>query len=173
MSLFIWGKSSHIFAARFPARILISLCCTLLAAPALAATEVGAIPGSFGVSATGAAGYSIPIAVPPGTNGLTPHLALTYSSQSGNGMAGYGWTVSGLSSITVCGSTFAQDGVNKGVVFSTQTPYPNNFCLDGTRLLLTGGTNGTSGSQYRKEVDDISYATAHTSGGAGPVPTLG
>src|SRR5690348_3761123 len=163
MSLFIWGKSSHIFAARFPARILISLCCTLLAAPALAATEVGAIPGSFGVSATGAASYSIPIAIPPGTNGLAPHLALVYSSQSGNGMAGYGWTVSGLSSITVCGSTFAQDNVNRGVSFASQSTYPNNFCLDGTRLLKTRGTNGAAGSQYRKEVDDFSYAAAYTS----------
>lgn len=173
MSLFIWGKSSHIFAARFPARILISLCCTLLAAPALAATEVGAIPGSFGVSATGAASYSIPIAIPPGTNGLAPHLALVYSSQSGNGMAGYGWTVSGLSSITVCGSTFAQDNVNRGVSFASQSTYPNNFCLDGTRLLKTSGTNGAAGSQYRKEVDDFSYAAAYTSGGAGAVPTIG
>lgn len=174
MSAFNRDNLFRIFATRSLIQaLLLLLSCLCLAAPALAGTEVGAIPGSFGVSATGAAGYSIPIGVPPGRNGLTPHLALVYSSQSGNGMAGYGWTVSGLSSITVCGSTFAQDGVNQGVIFSSQTPYPNNFCLDGTRLLLTGGTNGVSGSQYRKEVDDISYATAYTSGGAGAVPTLG
>ena len=33
---------------------------------------VGRTPGSFDVTATGEGTYTIPIAVPPGVNGLTP-----------------------------------------------------------------------------------------------------
>ena len=168
------GNIPHTRFSHFLIAFLLALCGTGTAGSALATTpEVGAIPGAFGVSATGAATYSIPIGVPPGTGGLAPHLALVYNSQSSNGMVGYGWTLSGLSAITVCGKTIAQDGMNQGVSFASQSTYPNTFCLDGMRLILTTGNNGASGSQYRKEVDDISYATAYTNGGAGPAPTFG
>src|SRR5262245_43864222 len=50
-----------------------------------------ALPGTFEVSDAGAANYTIPIAVPPGTAGMQPALSLTYSSQNGNGMFGVGW----------------------------------------------------------------------------------
>lgn len=40
----------------------------------------------------GSASMSIPIAVPPGRRGMTPKLALAYSSGSGIGPIGYGWS---------------------------------------------------------------------------------
>jgi len=43
--------------------------------------------------ATGAATLSIPIVVPPGRKNVQPNLMLTYSSASGNGICGVGWTV--------------------------------------------------------------------------------
>ncbi len=42
---------------------------------------------------TGTLGYRIPLEVPPGRNGIAPNLALTYSSQAKNGLAGVGWTI--------------------------------------------------------------------------------
>ncbi len=40
---------------------------------------------------TGALTYSLPIAVPAGRKGIQPNIALTYSSQNGNGSLGMGW----------------------------------------------------------------------------------
>jgi RHS repeat-associated protein len=37
--------------------------------------------------------YRVPLAVPPGTRGMTPALALAYESGLGNGPIGFGWTL--------------------------------------------------------------------------------
>ena len=53
-------------------------------------------PGSFSVSPSGAANYTTPIQISPGTGGMQPDLALGYSSQGSNGSLGIGWTLAGL-----------------------------------------------------------------------------
>ncbi len=42
---------------------------------------------------TGQASFSIPIIVPQGRAGMQPQIALSYSSGSGNGIAGVGWSL--------------------------------------------------------------------------------
>ncbi len=43
---------------------------------------------------TGTGNFSVPLWTPPGRNGLTPSLALQYSSGAGNGSFGLGWSLS-------------------------------------------------------------------------------
>jgi hypothetical protein len=43
---------------------------------------------------TGTGNFTIPVALPPGRNGLQPQLNLLYSTGSGNGPFGLGWNLS-------------------------------------------------------------------------------
>jgi len=95
---------------------------------------VGKVAGSFSVSEGGSAGYSIPIQVPPGVNGLQPGLALGYSSSGSYGMMGIGWSVSGLGAITRCPNTIAQDGFRAPVNYDNQDTN-DAYCLGGQRLV--------------------------------------
>jgi hypothetical protein len=137
----------------------------LLSTPAQAQTTVpGKIPGQFAVSPSGAATYSIPIQVPPGIAGMQPKLSLEYNSQAGNGIMGMGWSLAGLSSITRCPATMAQDGVRGGVNYDGN----DKFCLDGQRLIVVSGAYGAAGSEYRTEVEGFSKVTATGLAGSGP-----
>ncbi|HKE43365.1 MAG TPA: FG-GAP-like repeat-containing protein, partial [Steroidobacteraceae bacterium] len=102
--------------------------------------------------------------MPPGTHGLTPSLALRYSSGTGNGIFGVGWSITGLSAISRCNKTIAQDGFANAPSLDVS----DGYCLDGNRLRLTGGTYGTAGSTYQTEVEVFSRVTAQSSAGNGP-----
>lgn len=52
---------------------------------------VGNFSGGYTVTGSGAMAYQIPIALPEGTNGMTPQLGLAYNSQGGNGLLGLGF----------------------------------------------------------------------------------
>ena len=142
------------------------LCASLAISPgaALAATVPGAIPGSHQISPGGAFVYTVPIAVPPGVAGIEPKLSLVYNSQGGNGLAGVGWSLAGLSAIARCGQTIVQDGTNRGVQFDTS----DRFCLDGQRLVAINGTYGAVGTEYRTESE--SYTRVVSIGGAAGNP---
>src|SRR5438552_11709276 len=43
---------------------------------------------------TGTGNFTVPLALPPGRNGFQPQLSLGYSSGSGNGPFGLGWSLS-------------------------------------------------------------------------------
>lgn len=131
-----------------------------------AANQVaGRTSGTFTVSPTGASNYAIPIWTPPGPHGLQPHLALVYNSQAGNGYIGVGWSLAGLSAITRCNLTVAQDSSAAPI---TLTP-SDGLCLDGQRLRLTSSGNyGLAGSTYQTEIANFSNVTAYGSEGNGP-----
>lgn len=163
---------SHLFAAprvsnakRFPR---LKHCAVWLALGILAATNAAAAIGrteaGFDVSATGAAQYSIPIWVPPGTAGLQPELALSYDSMAGDGVLGIGFRLSGLSVIARCARTIAQDGTAGPIAFGTS----GRFCLDGQRLRLVSGTHGQAGAVYRTEIETFSRVRAYGTAGQGP-----
>lgn len=61
---------------------------------------------------TGTGNFSVPIAVPPGRNGLQPELSLGFSTGSGNGPFGLGWALSipGVSRLTSKGVPRYRDG---------------------------------------------------------------
>ncbi len=125
---------------------------------------VGRTPGTFQVSQTGSATYSIPIWVPPGPKGMQPDIALMYNSRSGIGPLGVGWGIGGLSSIYRCQRTYAQDGTPAPVTLTVS----DAFCIDGMRLQLTSGTYGEAGSTYQTEIADFSNVTAYGAAGNGP-----
>jgi RHS repeat-associated protein len=128
----------------------------------------GAVPGEFAVSASGAANYSIPIELPPGTQGMMPSLAVAYSSSSGNEMMGIGWRLEGLSSITRTGATMAQDGFIGAVNYD-----PNDrFILDGQRLMTISGNYGEPTAIYGTELQSwkrIVPFYLDGEGGSGPI----
>lgn len=138
--------------------------CALSLPCELQAYAVGYTTGQFAVDPTGAATYRIPIQVPPGVRGLQPELALLYHSRAGNGQLGMGWSLAGLSAITRCPRSIAQDGAIGGVHFDTD----DRFCLDGQRLVMIGsGRYGSAGS-YRTEIESFQDIQSQGAAGNGP-----
>jgi len=117
---------------------------------------VGSIAGKFRVDEQGEATYSVAILAAPGTAGVTPQISLNYSSSGGEGIAGVGWSLGGLSTITRCRQTLSQDN-NAGNISLTNT---DRFCLDGQRLILASGSYGAPNSTYRTEIDSYAVITA-------------
>ena len=118
-------------------------------APTGNSTEVGITEGQLDVSLTGGATYTIPIMVPQGINGVAPQLSLTYNSQDGNGVAGFGWNISGISSISKTTLTKYHDGTINAIDFQGNSRY----VIDGQRLMLknTSDVYGGNGTEYQTE----------------------
>src|SRR6185503_9411324 len=94
---------------------------------------------------------------------MEPKLALVYNSQSGNGLLGVGWSLEGLSAITRCPGTVAQDGVRGAVNYDAN----DRFCLDGQRL-MPGSNYGADGAQYRTEREIFTKVISYGTAGNGP-----
>lgn len=112
-----------------------------------ASLAAGRTTGTIDISATGSATYAVPISLPPGISGVAPQIALTYNSQTGNGIAGYGWSISGLSSISRIPASRFHDGRVGNINFDSK----DRFALDGQRLILKSGTYGGDGAEYQTE----------------------
>lgn len=105
----------------------------------------GSLHGKASVDHMGAARYSLPFDVPPGVNGLTPSLGLSYSSGGANGLVGLGFSLSGVATMSRCRDTIADDGALAEIGFDND----DALCLNGQRLTLVSGSNGVPGSEYR------------------------
>ncbi|MBI3886999.1 MAG: VCBS repeat-containing protein [Opitutae bacterium] len=126
---------------------------------------VGATSGSLQVDKSGGANYSVPLWVTPGSAGMQPQLSLNYSSQGGAGIAGFGWSLSGVSGISRGPQTRAVDGTVKGVTLTAS----DRFYLDGQRLIvINGGTYGANGAEYRTELDSLTRIISYGNRGSGP-----
>ncbi len=120
--------------------------------------RVGTLPGSAGVTPMGAATYTIPVWVSPGTNGMQPNLSLVYNSMGGRGMMGLGWSVSGLSAITRGGKDWMH---NPNDISTIDMSVNDRYLLDGNLMIVTNGGNYQStGTQYHTELDDFSKIEA-------------
>ncbi len=123
---------------------------------------VGAINGSPNVS-NGASSYTIPIAIPPGTNGIVPSVSVSYNSFGGNGVLGQGWSLSASSIITRVGKSIFHDGIVGGVNLDNN----DKFALDGLRMIdsLVGGYITR---RYLLENENHARITAYGNIGSGP-----
>ena len=133
-------------------------------ADAASTGAAGRTAGQFSVTSTGAASYRIPLWTPPGVGRLGLDLALQYNSRTGSGIAGVGWSIAGLSAISRCNRTYAQDGTPAAVSNTTA----DRYCLDGQQLKLVSGTAGASGAVYATEIESRSRIVANGASGAGP-----
>ncbi|MBQ7471603.1 MAG: VCBS repeat-containing protein, partial [Prevotella sp.] len=121
---------------------------------------VGSPAGSFSVSPMGAAQYNVAIEVPQGFGKMTPSLSISYNSQSGMGLAGYGFNISGLSVITRGMHDLAHDSIVYGITYSSS----DAFFLDNKRLLVISGNAGQDNCVYSPEGDPFTRVIQHNSG---------
>ncbi|WP_277014692.1 FG-GAP-like repeat-containing protein [Flavobacterium lindanitolerans] len=130
--------------------------------------DVGKTTLNLDISQGGAAVATLPIILPPGVNGFTPEISLQYNSQSGNGIAGYGWNLGGTSSITRIPAT----KFHSGKIGDIRINESDFFALDGQRLLLKSGTYGQPNAEYQTEnysnIRVFSRLSVPTAGGMGP-----
>ena len=112
----------------------------------------GRSTGLSGVAPDGASTYTLPIWLPAGRAGIQPELSLGYKSGGKDGVIGLGWHLAGVSVISRCGLTHAQDGRVEAISFTTD----DAFCLDGQRLVAVSGVYGASNTEYRTEQESFS-----------------
>ncbi len=104
---------------------------------------------------------TIPVPKLKGLNGLEPTLELTYKSSqySINNELGLGWSFNGLSEISRCFKTIAQEGTYSNIKFDET----DRFCLDGQKLIsINNGVYGSHETEYKTEIDDLSRIISYS-----------
>ena len=118
----------------------------------------GKIGSILNVSAIGSLMYQIPIEVPSGVNGMNPSIQIVYNSQAGNGIAGYGFNLSCVSSIYRARKNLFSEGKLDAIHLTDE----DNIELDGARLILASGNNLADGSKYRTQEETYCDITFHS-----------
>lgn len=114
-------------------------------------TTVTGVTGMSAIDDKGAANYTIPIDVPPGTNGLQPQLSISYNSQGGVGNLGIGWYVNCENAIT---RTF-----QGGAITLTNL---DNYALNGNKLVNLNSNaigDGNTSSDDHVNTGDNTFTT--------------
>ncbi|CAN97847.1 hypothetical carbohydrate-binding protein, Rhs family [Sorangium cellulosum So ce56] len=124
-------------------------------APEVETVAAGTIPGAFSITSTGEAVYTMDLASPPSRAGMGPRIQLVYRSDGGDGVLGNGFSITGLSAITRCPKSLAQDGEIRGVRYDGD----DALCLDGQRLVPVGEGPGTI--EYRTFPDTFVKVVGH------------
>lgn len=93
---------------------------------------------------------------------MVPNIAIQYNSQAGNGIAGFGWNISGLSAISRTGKNIYFNGVVGPVTYTSD----DAFLLDGMKLNPVTGSNGANGTIYAGEVETFSQVISYTTNSA-------
>ncbi|WP_294274668.1 colicin E3/pyocin S6 family cytotoxin [uncultured Chryseobacterium sp.] len=103
--------------------------------------------GNIDVNGAGQLQFTLPIALPPGIKNVAPQINLTYTSGSANGIAGYGWSLGGTTSISRIGKNIERNNAIRGV----QLDYSDDYSFNGQRLILKSGEYGKDGAEYVTE----------------------
>lgn len=91
--------------------------------------------------------YNVPIDIYKGKNEHQPEISLSYNSMMGNSIAGYGWSIGGLSNISITNSNYYYDGTNAKPASMDKN---SAFALDGNRLIKISETSS-----------QVNYQTEH------------
>lgn len=119
-------------------------------------SQPAVLPANIDVSVIGAATYTVPIEVVPGTAGIQPNLSIVYNSMSGFGAMGQKWSLQGISAISRTPQSKYYDHNVSPVSFDTS----DRFSLDGNRMLLFSGSSyQCSNAVYCFETEDFSRIT--------------
>ena len=114
---------------------------------------------------------AVPIQV-PGFHGIAPNLALTYNSSRGNGLAGVGWSLSGLSTIERASPAKGTPAYDASDIFllDGQELVP---CVTGTvsPSCDAGGTHATEVESYIRIKQDTTANTWEVTGRNGTKTT--
>ncbi|AZB01113.1 hypothetical protein EG359_16470 [Chryseobacterium joostei] len=103
--------------------------------------------GNIEVNGAGQLQFTLPITLPPGVKNVAPQVNLTYISGSNNGLAGYGWNIVGVTSISRTGRNVEKDGDAK----KAQIDSSDYYSFNGQRLILKSGEYGKDGAEYYTE----------------------
>lgn len=133
------------------------------ALPTEESAELGAVEGSFDVTPTGEAVYSIPLEVPPGRKGMAPALTLSYNSAQSDGLMGVGWSLTGLPSIKRCNQGVGANLLFEDIAYPVDLGSADQLCLGGEELVPIQDQNGEF-AHYRLR-NDVFMKVEKVSGG--------
>jgi hypothetical protein len=141
-----------------------------LGEPILPSDVVPPPAGMLTVSDSGVASYSIPLTLPDGVSGHRPELSFEYNSRAGDGALGRGWSLGGMSAISVCEASPRVTSVYRG---------GPSLCLDGEPLLVKqpSGDRARNGVTYFTGLYENGYVVKgqwdKVDGKDNPFPSVG